>query len=324
MREHRKFTFVQKSDLIYNMPCKFLCQGGKLLVTRRHTRELLNRDLSRLETILQSDVLTIFGPIRPGLENIIRKSVEGIRYRRGRIAIILDTVGGVVEVVERMVTVIRHHYAEVDFLIPDRAMSAGTVFVMVGDRIFMNYFSCLGPIDPQIVKNRRLVPAMSYLNQYQRFHEKAESGQLNTVELILLNNFDPGELYQFEQARLLSQDLLTEWLSTYKFRNWDVHSSTGNLVTPEERRQRAEEIANVLGDYERWRSHGRAISRDTLVSDPIRLKIEKIEDNPDLSDELNSYIERLEYYMQRFGRGLLIHAQSRFVDSTRELSSLPL
>ena len=248
-------------------------------MTQRHTRELLNRDLSRLETVLQSDVLTIFGPIRPGLENIIRKSVEGIQYRRDRIAIILDTVGGVVEVVERMVTVIRHHYAEVDFLIPDRAMSAGTVFVMVGDRIFMNYFSCLGPIDPQIVKNRRLVPAMSYLNQYQRFHEKAESGQLNTVELILLNNFDPGELYQFEQARLLAQDLLTEWLSTYKFRNWDVHSSTGNPVTPEERRQRAEEIANVLGDYERWRSHGRAISRNALVSDPIRLKIEKIEDN---------------------------------------------
>lgn len=286
-----------------------------------NTRDILNQYLNRLEDVLQADVLTICGPIWPGLENIIRRSVEGIRYRRGRIAIILDTVGGVVEVVERMVTVIRRHYAEVDFLIPDRSMSAGTVFVMAGDRIFMNYFSCLGPIDPQIVKNRRLVPAMSYLNQYQRLYERAESSQLNTAELILLNNFDAGELYQFEQARLLSQDLLTEWLSKYKFRNWDIHSSTGNPVTPQERRQRAEEIANVLGDYERWRSHGRAISRDTLVSDPIRLKIEKIEDNPSLSDELNYYVEWLEYYMQRFGHGLFVHTRHRLVDRTRELSS---
>ncbi|MDE0014838.1 MAG: serine dehydrogenasease [Candidatus Poribacteria bacterium] len=285
--------------------------------TARSTRSLLNQDLSSLEDVLQTDVLTIFGPIRPGLERIIRESVEGIRYRRGRIAIILDTTGGVVEVVERMVTVIRRHYDEIDFLIPDRAMSAGTVFVMAGDQIFMNYFSCLGPIDPQIVKNRRLVPAMSYLNQYQRLHERARSGQLNAAELILLNNFDAGELYQFEQARLLSQDLLTKWLSTYKFRNWDIHSSTGNPVTPEERRQRAEDIANVLGDYERWRSHGRAIERNTLVSDPIRLKIEKIEDNPGLSSALDYYVRNLEYYMQEVRRESLVHTRYRLIDHMR-------
>ena len=222
-------------------------------------RDVLNQDLSRLEDILQADVLTIFGPIWPGLEKIVKEAVERIRNRQYRIAVVLDTVGGIVEVVERMVTVIRHYYDEVHFIVPNRAMSAGTVFVMAGDRIFMTYFSCLGPIDPQIEKDGKFVPAMSYLNQYQRFSEKAESGNLNMAELILLNNFDPGELYQFEQARLLSQDLLTKWLSTYKFRDWDTHNSTGNSVTPEEKRKRAEEIARVLSDYERWRSHGRTV-----------------------------------------------------------------
>ncbi|MDE0398751.1 MAG: serine dehydrogenasease [Candidatus Poribacteria bacterium] len=281
-----------------------------------NTKDILNEYLNRLEDVLQADVLTICGPIWPGLENIIRRSVEDIQYRRGRIAIILDTVGGVVEVVERIVTVIRHHYNEVIFLVPDRAMSAGTVFVMSGDQIFMNYFSCLGPIDPQIVKNRRLVPAMSYLNQYQRLHEKADLGQLNTVELILLNNFDPGELYQFEQARLLSQNLLTEWLSTYRFSDWDTHSSTGNPVTAEERRHRAEEIAKVLSNYERWRSHGRMISRDTLVSDPIRLKIEKVEDTPGLSFTLDDYVIALEHYRQRERPDLFVHTRNKPVRLT--------
>ena len=143
---------------------------------RADTRSRLNQYLIRLEDILQADVLTIFGPILPGLEKIIKNSVERLRNRRERIAVILDTVGGIVEIVERIVTVIRHYYIEVYFLVPDRAMSAGTVLVMAGDQIFMTYFSCLGPIDPQIEKDGKLVPAMSYLNQYQRFSEKAESG----------------------------------------------------------------------------------------------------------------------------------------------------
>ena len=256
-------------------------------------RNLLNQDLSRLEDVLQADVLTIFGPILPGLEKIVKESVERLRSSRDRIAIVLDTVGGIVEVVERMVNVIRHHYNEVYFIVPNQAMSAGTVFVMAGDQIFMNYFSCLGPIDPQIEKDGKFVPAMSYLNQYQRFYEKAESGQLNSAELILLNNFDAGELYQFEQARLLSQDLLTEWLSKYKFRDWDTHSATGNPVTDEEKRERAKKIARILGDYERWRSHGRTISRETLIADPICLKIEKIEDSPSLSLDLDYYFTKV-------------------------------
>ena len=291
-------------------------------MTQRPTRRVLDEYLRWLEDVLQADVLAIFGPILPGLEKVIKETVEGIRNHRSRIAVVLDTVGGVVEVVDRIVTVIRHHYNKVDFLVPDRAMSAGTVLVMAGDRIFMNYFSCLGPIDPQIEKNRKFVPAMSYLNQYQRLYEKANAGLLNTAELMLLNTFDAGELYQFEQARLLSQDLITEWLSTYKFRDWETHNSTSNSVTSEEKRQRAEEIAKVLSDYERWRSHGRSISRDTLVSDPIRLKIENIEDNPSLSFELDKYVTQLEFYLQSTQPRLFVHTRNAFVTRTRRLASL--
>ena len=283
-------------------------------------RRKLNGDLYVLEDVLQADVLTIFGPILPRLEKTIKAAVEQIRNRRRKLAVVLDTLGGVVEVVERIVTVIRHHYDEVEFLVPDRAMSAGTVFVMAGDRIFMNYFSCLGPIDPQIEKNRKFVPAMSYLNQYQRLYEKANAGLLNTAELMLLNTFDAGELYQFEQARLLSQDLLTQWLSTYKFRDWQTHNSTGALVTAEEKRQRAGEIAKVLSDYERWRSHGRAISRETLVSDPIRLKIENIEAHSGLSVALDSYMRSLEFYLGGSQRYSCVHARENFIRRNRVYS----
>jgi hypothetical protein len=280
----------------------------------RHTRNQLNTYLGKIEEVLDADVLTIFSPMWSGLENIVKNAVELFQDRKGRITIVLDTTGGYVEVVERMVYVIRKHYAEVYFLVSDRAMSAGTVFVMAGDQIFMNYSSCLGPIDPQIEKDGKFVPALSYLNQYKQLYEKAESGQLNTAELVLLNNLDPGELYQFEQARQLSHDLLTDWLSTYKFKDWDTHSSTGAPVTPEEKRQRAEDIAAALSKHERWRSHGRMISRDTLTtrSEGLHLKIEKIEDTPDLSDALDDYVGLLKDYMQREQLGLFVHTREYF------------
>lgn len=113
---------------------------------------------------------------------------------------------------------IRHHYKEVYFVIPDKAMSAGTIFAMSGDKIFMSYFSVLGPIDPQIEKDGRLVPALSYLSQYQRLWARAEAGALNTAEYALLSKLDLGELHQFEQARELSIDLLENWLPSSNLR----------------------------------------------------------------------------------------------------------
>jgi ClpP class serine protease len=129
-----------------------------------HTRQQLNEHLASIEGALDADVLTIITPILSGLENAVKNAVEMFKDRHARMSVILETPGGIVEVVERMVHVIRHHYGEVYFVVPDHAMSVGTVFVMSGDKIFMNYSSCLGPIDPQIEKDGKLVPALSYLN----------------------------------------------------------------------------------------------------------------------------------------------------------------
>ncbi|MDE0186191.1 MAG: serine dehydrogenasease [Candidatus Poribacteria bacterium] len=277
-----------------------------------HTRDQLNTYLAKIEDVLEADVLSIFSPIMPGLESTVKNVVEMYQNRRCRIAIVLDTLGGVVEVVERIVSVIRAHYKKVDFLIPDRAMSAGTVFVMAGDRIFMSYFSCLGPIDPQIEKDGEFVPALSYLNQYQRLCEKAEAGTLNSAELLLLNKLDLGELDQFEQARALSRDLLTDWLSKYKFKDWTTHSSNDACVTDADKKKRAQEIADVLSDNERWHSHGRMISRDTLVSEPIRLKIEKLEDEPKLFPYFDKYVGLLQDYVQRGNFVSFVHTREYF------------
>lgn len=277
-----------------------------------HVNLHLNKYLSKIEEALKADVLTIFSPILPGLEHIVKDAVESLQDRKLRLAVILDTLGGTIEVTERIVSVIRHHYNEIDFLIPDRAMSAGTVLVMAGDRIFMSYFSCLGPIDPQVYKNEEYVPASAYLNQYERLIEKADAGELNTVDFELLDQFDLGELYQFEQACELSEELLTNWLCNYKFKDWT--DETGNPVSDEQKKQRAEEIATELGKNKRWHSHERMISRDTLTLDAdLRLKIEKIEEIPGLFPIFDEYVELLKDYIQREQFSTFVHTRRYFL-----------
>jgi hypothetical protein len=205
-------------------------------------------------------------------------------------AIILNTGGGLVEVTERMVNIIRHFYGEVVFIVPDVALSAGTIFVMSGDEIMMDYYSCLGPIDPQVERDGKLVPALSYLIQYDRLIERATAGTLTNAEFAILTKDDLAELHQFEMARELSLSLLRKWLATYKFKDWDVSKSRQRSVTQEDRERRAEEIANRLMENQRWGSHGRGIPMSVL-RDELKLKIDDFGADPELSGLVRRYFD---------------------------------
>ncbi len=114
-------------------------------------------------------------------------------------------------------------------------MSAGTVLVMSGDSIYMDYSSALGPIDPQIQRagGNALVPALGYLEQYDRLIKKSANGTLTSAELAyLIDKFDPAELYYYEQARELSIALLKEWLVKYKFKNWTTTQTKEKARNP--------------------------------------------------------------------------------------------
>jgi len=145
------------------------------------TTKALDTLMVRLESKLNADGLTLIGPIQAGVEDKVRTALEAIVDRRKKLAVVLHTGGGLVEVTERMVNIIRHFYNEVVFIVPDVALSAGTVFVMSGDEIMMDYYSCLGPIDPQVERDGKLVPALSYLIQYDRLIEKATAGTLTSA-----------------------------------------------------------------------------------------------------------------------------------------------
>lgn len=277
-------------------------------------KENLDRHMSDIEKALERDAVAIYGPIVSGLEVLVRDAIEAIDTHNAekRVTVILDTPGGSAEVVERMVDTIRTFYDDVAFIIPDRAMSAGTIFCMAGDSILMDYFGRLGPIDPQVVKDDRLVPALSYLVQYERLLEKDRNGELTNAEFALLSKFDLAELHQFEQARELSITLLKNWLAKYKFKNWATTETAGMTVTPQLREERARQIATVLSNNELWHSHGRGISRATLEGDDIKLKIDDLGVNEDLRTSVRKYHHCLSDYMRTVKTAIFVHSRAFF------------
>ena len=265
------------------------------------SKNWLNLKLADIETHTKKDVLTIYGDIIPGIDFRLRIAIEGLDDRKETLLVILHTNGGIVEEVQNIVQILRHHYDQVHFLVPVCAMSAGTVLALSGDKIYMDYFSRLGPIDPQLFTGERMVPALSYLHQYEKLIEKSQQGQLSSAEYALLSRLDLAELHRIELAAELSVSLIEDWLVKFKFKDWEK--------TVEEKRERAQEIAKMLNDHKKWYTHGYSIHKDILEKD-IGLKIDDYSSDTNIKKLVWEYFWSLDEYIGKAGVPSFIHSRS--------------
>ena len=278
----------------------------------------LDDRLEAIEKEFKGPVISFFGPLVYGTEEMFRDASESIAADgdTSKLMVILETNGGFIEVVQRIAEILRHHFDRVEFLVPNFAMSAGTVLVMSGDAIHMDYFSILGPIDPQVQGVAgQPIPALGYLVQYERLIKKAEVGELNTAELAFLTQkFDPAELYRYEQARELSISLLEDWLAQYKFKDWTETATRKETVTPDMKRERATEIAKKLSNPDEWHSHARGISMEVLRQD-LNLQIEDFGKKKRFRSLVQVYCKLMRDYMVRRGQPMALHRRGEYVAS---------
>lgn len=275
----------------------------------RVIEHLLDEKACKLQEELKADVLTVCAPMTDGLDVFVRECLGGIASRRDRLAVLVQTDGGSIEVVDRLVGTMRHHYPNhVEFIVPNYAMSAGTVLVMSGDAIWMDYFSVLGPIDPQVrASNGRWLPARGYLDEYKDLVEKSRLGTLTNAETaFLLQKFDPAELYAFRHAVNLSVSLLKEWLAKYKFKNWTETRTNKTPVDHAMRTARAEEVANTLGNVDIWHTHGRGIPIQ-VIREVVRVEIDDFGTKEPLNTLVTDYYRLLIDFQRKNGTGGLVH-----------------
>jgi len=269
--------------------------------------------LGDIEKAFKADVLCFIGPIAFSIDQAIRDSVESLGKKQDKLVFILETPGGYAEIARRISDTIRHHYKVVDFLVPSHAMSAGTILAMSGDAILMDYYSVLGPIDPQVPdpESGNFVPALGYLIQYEKLLRKANRGKVSTAEMAILLNFDQTRLYAYEQARDLSRTLLEEWLVKYKFKDWTVTDTRKTRVTAAMKKKRAREIAIKLNNVQLWNSHGLGINMERLRKD-LNIKIDDFSTDASIGEQVRTYHTLLSDFMSRMGHRAVVHTRTGY------------
>ena len=209
------------------------------------------------------------------------------------IDVILETPGGSGEIVEDIISILRHRFNKVSFIIPGAAKSAGTIMVMSGDEILMGPYSSLGPIDAQIFFKGRTFSADAFLESFNKIKEECDqTGKLHMVYIPTLSNMNIGELQSARNAKSFAIELVKEWLVKYKFKTWVNHSSNGKPVTSEEKVERAKEIAQKLSSHQEWRTHGRSIKLKNLQD--MRLQVDDYSKNKELDQAINRYYTLLQ------------------------------
>ena len=194
------------------------------------------------------------------------------------IDIVLVTPGGFAHQVAKFVNMLRPRFDNIGFILLNKSMSAGTIFIASGNEIIMTNQSQIGPVDPQVrTKNGEFVPAQSLLTLIEeiklRGEELLKKGQNPAwTDLQILNGIDPKEIGNAMNASNYSIQLVEEYLYNFKFNNWTYHSDGTTSVTDGEKKARAHEIAAMLCNHSKWKNHGHAITREAAW-DVCKLKI---------------------------------------------------
>ena len=251
--------------------------------------------LKRISDIRKRDILVYASDANKGNAPISILPADLLPFKdqlsylkTNEIDIILETPGGIAETVEDMVELIRSKHESLGVIIPGVAKSAGTIFSMAGDEILMGEASSLGPIDAQVVSNGKRFSADAFLDGLEKIKKEViDTGKLNPAYIPILQSISPGEIQHFENAQNFSKILVKNWLSKYKFKYWEKHSSTGQPVTQEDKETRADEIAYRLCKHSDWLTHGRSIRIKDLQE--MRLEITDYSKEKDLNDAIVRY-----------------------------------
>jgi ClpP class serine protease len=182
--------------------------------------------------------------------------------------LILHTPGGDIASTQSIVDYLRKMFGNnIRAVVPQIAMSAGTIIACSCKEILMGKQSNLGPIDPQV----RGVPAYGVIREFKRAVKEIKKDPASVaVWQTIIGKYHPTFLGQCSNAIQWSNDFVREQLAKVMFAG-DTNSS-----------RKAAKIAKQLADYRKHKTHGRHIHTDECKS--MGLKVVEIESDQQLQD----------------------------------------
>lgn len=207
------------------------------------------------------------GQVNDADKNGLMTVIHGLDRSRG-LDLILHTPGGETAATESIVDYLHSMFGtDIRAIVPQLAMSAGTMIACACKEILMGKQSSLGPIDPQFGN----LPAHGIVEEFRRAHQeiKVDPSKIPVWQPIIAK-YHPTLIGECEKAIKWSNDMVKDWLAR------GMLSKNDNPVG------KAAEIVKELSDHALTLSHARHLSSEKCKS--IGLNISVLEDNQRLQD----------------------------------------
>lgn len=200
-------------------------------------------------------------------KNGFMMAIHGLDRKKG-LDLILHTPGGDIAATESIVNYLHKMFdTDIRAIIPQIAMSAGTMLACSCKEIMMGKHSNLGPIDPHLGG----IPAHGVIAEFKRACEeiKEDPGKA-VIWAQIISKYHPTFLGQCENAITWSENFVLEQLKNVMFKDErDAH-------------KKADSLTKKLGNYHDNKTHSRHIHIDECKK--IGLKIIDLELDQDLQD----------------------------------------
>ena len=200
--------------------------------------------------------------------------IHGLDRKLG-VDLVLHTPGGDTAATESLVDYLRSMLGtDIRAVVPQLAMSGGTMMACACKEIVMGKHSSLGPIDPQFGG----IPAHGVVEEFERAKKEIKKDQ-STVPIWqpIIAKYAPTLIGDCEKAIAWSNEMTREWLKSGMFASEAGASATDVKI---------DNILKELGDHAVTKSHARHLSM-TRCRD-MGLVVEELEANHKLQEAVLS------------------------------------
>lgn len=236
--------------------------------TKRNTIALYSGWLQKADTFRKMPFeFSISDADKNGLMAVIHKM-----DRAKGLDLVLHTPGGDMAATESLIDYLRQMFGtNVRAIIPQLAMSGGTMMALSCREIIMGKHSNLGPIDPQLGG----VAAHTAKEEFEKAIAEVQlAPHTAPIWQIIISKYGPTQISESVKAIAWADQMTTEWLKTGMFKG-DKDADA-----------KAAKVVQELGSHALTLSHSRHIS--FAAAKALDLKVTALEDDQVLQDDVLS------------------------------------
>ncbi len=200
-------------------------------------------------------------------KNGFMATVHGLDRSKG-LDLFLHTPGGSVGATESIIRYLRNIFAtDIRVVVPQIAMSAGTMIACSATSIVMGRQSSLGPTDPQIGG----IPAHGIVAEFeQALREVRQDPATIPLWQAMVAKYTPSLIGSCQRAIKWADELCLEMLES------------GMFAGDDDPKAKAQAVIDTLGSHEETKAHDRHLHADRCAK--IGLVVERLEGDQDLQD----------------------------------------